>query len=379
MAKKKQQSGFSLKDHLFNRERVRYLADLLHAADKSIDPSKFTNQCVKPFPKLELKQRIVQIAETLEKFLSVKYGDACKTIVDALPPPLDPTKTDDDFGDFIIAPLGEFIVRNGLGKQDVRRSLRTLREITKRFSMEDAIRSFIDEHEAITLAELSKWTKDKNYHVRRLVSEGTRPLLPWSGRLSIDLLVPLPFLDELHTDPTRYVTRSVANHLNDIAKSHPKVVLDRLKQWKKAGQQEEKELDWMCRHSLRTLVKQGDKASLRFLGFRANPKVRVEQLEISTPKVKRGELLEFSFAIEAERNESLMVDYVIDFVKSDGSRSPKVFKLKQLELAKGERVELSKRHRLKADATTFTLYPGTHCLSLQVNGTKLSAEEFNVV
>ena len=379
MAKKKKQSSFSLKDHLFNEERVRYLADLFAAVDTSFDPAVFTKTTVASFRKLELKQRIVRIAEVLDEYLPDDFASACAIITDALPPPLDPTKSDDDFGDFIFAPLGEYVARNGLEKKHLRRSLKTLREITKRFSMEDAIRRFIDAFPEQAMKELGKWSKDKNYHVRRLVSEGTRPLLPWSGRLSIDLLEPLPFLDQLHADPTRYVTRSVSNHLNDIAKSQPKVVLDRLKTWKKRKQQDADELAWMSRHALRTLVKQGDKAALRFLGFRATPKIEIADFEIETLRVKRGDTLDFSFTITAGRQESLMIDYVIDFVKADGSRSPKVFKLKQLEIGKGESIPLRKKHRLKADATTFTLYRGTHQLRLQINGNKCGALEFEVV
>jgi hypothetical protein len=45
----------------------------------------------------------------------------------------------------------------------------------------------------------------------------------------------LPLLDALHADPTRFVTRSVANHLNDIAKIAPERVLAPLADWKARG------------------------------------------------------------------------------------------------------------------------------------------------
>jgi hypothetical protein len=44
-----------------------------------------------------------------------------------------------------------------------------------------------------------------------------------------------------------------------------------------------------------------------------------------------------------------------------------------LTLKKGERVILTKKHTLKADTTTFTLYPGVHQIDLQINGDKLSS------
>jgi 3-methyladenine DNA glycosylase AlkC len=223
---------------------------------------------------------------------------------------------------------------------------------------------------------LTKWSTDKNYHVRRLVSEGTRPLLPWSGRLTIDATIPLPLLDTLHADPTRYVTRSVSNHLNDIAKTKPKLVLETLTRWKSLGQQDANEFQWMCRHSLRTLVKQGNEQALRFLGYRPNPRIEVNGFQLTPANIKRGDTIEFAFTIKALREEPLMVDYVIDFVKANGKVKPKVHKLKQINMRKGEMITIKKRHFLKADATTFTLYPGKHRITLQINGKSFSKKSF---
>lgn len=376
MASEKKGTGFSLKDQLFNKERVEYLAKLFFAADNHFDVTGFVRATMKGFRTLELKERIVHIATVLEIYLADDYRIAVRQIKAALPPPLDSTRTDDDFGDFIFAPLGEYVVRNGTEKKHLKLSLKMLNAITRRFSMEDAIRAFIDLHPEETLAELKKWSTDRNYHVRRLVSEGTRPLLPWSGRLSIDSQIPLPLLDTLHADPTRYVTRSVSNHLNDIAKTNPKLVLDALKRWKKQGQQEKTELQWMSKHALRTLVKQGNPQALRFLGFKPNPKIEVAQFAFKSSRVKPGEAIEFSFTVTALRDETLMVDYIVDFVKANGALSPKVHKLKQISLQKGESATIKKRHVLRANATTYTLYPGTHRVTLQINGKPFGTESF---
>lgn len=372
-------SGFSLKDQLFNRERISYLSGLFQEADASFDGKAFTRQCMRGLQDLELKQRIVHIASVLEKHLSDDFSTAAKQIREALPPPLDPKRTDDDFGDFIFAPLGEFVVRNGLDRKQLRHSLRTLKQLTMRFSMEDAIRAFIDAHPDATLAELTQWSTDPNYHVRRLVSEGTRPKLPWSRRLTIDVTTPIPLLETLHTDPTRYVTRSVANHLNDISKSHPELVLKLLREWKKAKRQTTKELDWISRHALRTLIKQGHAPALKFLGYRDNPKIEVADFELKTSELKPGDSLELSFSVQAERSEELMIDYVIDFVKANGTTAPKVHKLKRLSLSKGETAALNKRHRLHANATTYKLYPGRHAVTLQINGKPFGTLPFELL
>lgn len=379
MANGQSKSGFSLKDALFNRDRIEYLADLFHSTDSEFDRPAFVRETMSKFPELELKARISHIAVVLEEHLHADFKVAAKQITDTLPPPLDPSKSDDDFGDFIFAPLGEYVVRNGLSKQHLKRSLRTLKAITQRFSMEDAIRWFINAFPAETMDELSRWSTDPNYHVRRLVSEGTRPLLPWSKRIDIDQTDAIPLLDTLHADSTRYVTRSVANHLNDISKASPKLVLDALKRWKKSGQQSEVELRWMSKHALRTLVKQGNSQALSFRGFRANPKIEISHFVIHSQEIKPGDAVEFSFTVTASSSESLMIDYVIDFVKANGSRTPKVHKLKQISLSKRESQVIKKKHVLRANATTYTLYPGTHQLTLQINGKSFSTGTFELL
>lgn len=379
MANKKRGTGFSLKDHLFNEDRVQYLAELFRTADDRFDAARFARDTMKQLSQLELKARIVHIAAKLECYLATDYKIATRQICDALPPPLDPTRSDDDFGDFIFAPLGEFVVRNGLAKKHLRISLKTLKELTKRFSMEDAIRAFINSYPDETLAELKKWTGDKNYHVRRLVSEGTRPMLPWSKRLSIDCTTPLPLLDELHADATRYVTRSVSNHLNDIAKTSPTLVLERLQRWRQDGRQDPVELNWMSRHALRTLVKQGDSEALQFLGFHPKPRIKVSQFNLESTRIQPGDAVEFSFVLTALRAESLMIDYIIDFVKANGTTAPKVHKIKQLNMQKGQSATVKKRHPLRAGATTFTLYPGTHHVTLQINGKAFDTRSFELL
>lgn len=132
----------------------------------------------------------------------------------------------------------------------------------------------------------------------------------------------------------------------------------------------------MSKHALRTLVKQGNPQALRFLGFKPNPKIEVAQFAFKSSRVKPGEAIEFSFTVTALRDESLMVDYIIDFVKANGSLSPKVHKLKQIRLQKGESATIKKRHVLRANATTYTLYPGAHRVTLQINGNPFGTESF---
>ncbi len=371
---------FSLKDQLFNENKVRYLASLLTEADKNFDAKSFVKEIIKEFPQLELKQRISHITDTLEKYLPRDYEAAVAVILKSLPPPLDPTQTDDDFGDFIFAPFGEYIVRNGLSKKYLALSFRALREITMRFSMEDSMRSFLNTFPEETLRVYDKWVSDKNYHVRRLVSESTRPTLPWAKRLSLDYHVPLRYLDVLYTDKTRFATRSVANHLNDISKKDAALVVETLKRWQKEDRQREAELAWITKHALRTLVKKGDREALKLLGYESDIQIRVREFIVSSinPLITRGDVITLTSELETSDDCVVLVDYVLHMVKANGQTKPKVFKWTKLALKKGESISLKKRHHLKADATTFTLYAGEYQLALQINGKILDKISFRV-
>lgn len=361
--------GFSLKDKLFNREKVQYLGGLFAAKDANFDAVVFEEKVMKQLLKLELKERISLIASVLSDHLPTDFPKAARVIETALPAPLDPLKVDDDFGDFIFAPLAVFVENYGMAEQDLPTALNLLEELTKRFSVEFTMRYFLNAWPVETLSKMREWAESDNYHVRRLVSESTRPTLPWGKKIGLDVSDPLPFLEILHADPTRFVTRSVANHLNDISKTRPDLVVGMLAHWRKEKKQDPKELEWMISHSLRTLVKKGDMGALRLLGYRDNPAVDVSNIGI-TPSASAtiGDRLTFEFTLNANKDESLLIDYSVDFVKKNGSTSPKMFKLKKLSMKKGETVTLTKTHRFLKGATTFTHYPGRHQFNLQVNG-----------
>jgi 3-methyladenine DNA glycosylase AlkC len=367
---------YSLKDALFNAEKVAYLGELFGAADPEFDAAGFEQDIMAEMLPLELKARMMLIARVLAGRLPQDFEAAVAVIERALPPELDPCKTDDDFGDFIFGPLGEYVAANGLGHFDI--SMRALKAITKRFSMEYAIRPFLNAEPERTLAVLAEWAKDENYHVRRLASEGTRPKLPWGMKIGLSVSDAVPLLDQLHADSTRYVTRSVANHLNDIAKVDAGLVVETLIRWKEQGRQDTAELAWMTRHALRTLVKKGDPGAMTLLGYVADPPIEVGPIVLESRDVAIGGVLAFSVEVSAQKDAKLLVDYALEFVKADGARKAKMFKLKQFDLAAGKRVDLSKKHPLKGDATTFRLYPGTTRIVLQINGVERGAAEFEL-
>jgi 3-methyladenine DNA glycosylase AlkC len=112
--------------------------------------------------------------------------------------------------------------------------MRAHHELAQRFTAEFSIRLFLERHCEATLARLTQSATDPSPDVRRLVSEGTRPRLPWAPRLRDFQANPQPvlaLLDLLKDDPDLYVRRSVANNLNDIGKDHPALLTDTANRW----------------------------------------------------------------------------------------------------------------------------------------------------
>ena len=359
---------FSLKDELYNPYKVEMIAKEIQAVYSDFDTSSFIDDTLKAFPKQELKERMYHIRDMLKKYLPHDYREAVNVLLAALPSELDPSNSDDDFGDFIYAPYSEYVCAYGCNDEHLSFSLQALCEVTKRFSVEYAIRDFINTYPDETLSMLEKCAKSKNYHERRLASEGLRPKLPWAKKLSIDHKEPLRHLDLLYSDSTRYVTRSVANHLNDIAKIDAPLVINTLNRWKKQNKQEAKEMGFIINHALRTLVKDGNEEALAQLGYEKNPAITVESVTLKSDTVQVGKALEFEVALVAQDDAMLIVDYVMHFRTKAGALSPKVHKLKKLTLQKGQTITLKKKHSFKANMSTRTLYEGEHVLEVQING-----------
>lgn len=368
---------FSLKDQLFNAQSLGDLADEFAAALAGFERDAFHRRALSGVAERSLLACLDWFADCLEPCLAADFPAMADQLEAAMPAPLDPTRRDDDFGRFIHALPGVLAVRHGL--EDHRdRALDLLHAATQRFSMEFYIRPFLNRWPNETLARLAVWARDDNYHVRRLVSEGTRPRLPWARKVNLTHAQSLTLLDLLQADGTRFVTRSVANHLNDVAKSDPGAVLERLAAWEADGRQRRDERAWMRRHGLRGLVKQGHPGAMAMLGYAADAPVRAA-VHVTTPRVPLGTALAFEVVLNAPATLPVLVDYRIRFARPGGKSGEKVFKLKTGEVRAGRALVMKKLHRLKADATTFVLHPGVHGLVVQVNGVDRAEANFEIV
>lgn len=344
-----------------DRKLLEKIATSISKHHSGFDSKKFI-QISRELDLLELKPRVRRVRDELRELLPKDYPKALKVLLRAF--------AEGNLEGFDLWPFTEFIQTYGLDHP--RESLEALKKITRKFTGEFAVRPFLKKHHKTTMDFLRECATDTDVHVRRWVSEGSRPRLPWGERLDVFIQNPratLVFLDHLRHDSELYVRKSVANHLNDIAKDHPEVVIEVLRRWKKSVPSHHSEkIDWITRHSLRTLIKAGHPDAMALMGV-SPPKVEVSKLRIDGSKFREGQSMKFSFDIQSKspQSQKLIVDYVIHYVKSNGKTAPKVFKLKTLTLNPSEKVSIVKSHSLKR-VTTRKHYPGSHTVEIQING-----------
>lgn len=363
------------------------IAEAICAVDASFDAGAFERDSLDGFDDLELTARGLQIADALATHLPADRGDALDLLVASFGPELpneDPTVDQrrepggNPISGFFYMPHGFFIRDHGADHFE--QSMRANYELTKRHTAEFAIRSNLECHTEATLDRLRVWATDDNVHVRRLVSEGTRPRLPWASRLKQFQDNPAPVIElltMLRDDPVEYVRRSVANNLNDIAKDHPELVVDLARRWWADADTNRQRL---LRHGLRSLIKAGDRGALDVLGYAADSPAMVEQVSIEpkTPAIGDEVRIVVTIANPTKQPIRCLVDLRIHFVKANGSRSPKVFKGAEVELQPGENRSVAKTISL-AQQSTRTHHAGRHDIDLMVNGVAETIGAFTLV
>lgn len=362
----------------FSPQLVRRLAADMARVHADFAHKEFIRRASRGLDELELLDRGKHISRVLAQYLPQDYPSALEILLRSLGPE---HATDELVGvgmaPFYYLPHTLFVAERGLEHFEL--SLHAQYELTKRFTAESSIRAYLSREPERTMAQLTKWARDPNAHVRRLVSEGTRLRLPWASRVPWLDAHPervLTLIEPLHRDPTTLVRRSVANNLNDLSKTHPALVLDTCQRWL-AG--ESPETTALVKHALRTLIKKGDRAALGLLGAGERPRVKIDHVQLSAKAVRLGGELRFSFRITsaARQTQRLLVDYVVHFQKQSGATKPKVFKLKRVDLLPRASCELSGKISF-ADLTTRRHYPGKHHLGVLINGVGFPLADFQV-
>lgn len=350
----------------FGADVPGHISDMVAAVYPAFDRGEFMAACLAGYDDLELTPRAHRISDALGVHLPADRARSLEIIVASLGPEIETAELSGMEG-FRYLPFVFFVADHGL--EHFEAAMAAQYELTKRFTAEFSIRAYLDRYPDRTLARLRDWATDENVHVRRLVSEGTRPRLPWAPRLRRFQDDPVPVIDLLEMlkdDPEEYVRRSVANNLNDIAKDHPDLVLDVAERWWPGGDADRHRL---IRHGLRTLIKQGDPRALAVLGFGLDSPVRIAAVRIEPARPAIGGKVRIEVDLEnpAQADHGTLVDLIVHFVKANGT-SPKVFKGAERHLAGHGRTTVSKTVSL-AQQSTRTHYPGRHVVEIQLNGT----------
>lgn len=379
----KKVSTFSLKDQLFNKQKVEYISGLIKEVYSDFSDKLFIIEVLEKFPELELTERITHISKIFYKYLPEDFEKSVNILLKSLPENKENWTLDNNFWDFIFAPYSEYIATywweyiESFWKLEYKKWLTfcfdALEKSTVNFSCEYSIRYFLNNYEEDTFNKMLEWSNSKNYHVRRLSSEWSRPKLPWWKKINLDLGKTTEILDNLHWDKSRYITRSVANHLNDISKIDAQMVVDILNWWKKKNYATD--IDYIISHSTRGLVKSWHKETLELLWYSSNPKITVENFKLINSKITIWESLEFSFDIYWQKDENLIVDYKIYFPNKAWVLKPKVFKIKKIILQENENIR--KKHPFKI-MTTKALYYWEYKIEIIINWVCFGKKSFDL-
>ncbi|MCB5293107.1 DNA alkylation repair protein [Arthrobacter sp. SO3] len=359
-------------NELINPQVVRSLERILAAAAPG---GSFPHLAVTAgqLEELSLRERTDLLSRALLADLPGNYAATAVSFRRALDDP--------DFTGWMVWPVTETAATLALVSPETHAfedCLSLLAELTPRLTAEFAIRRLLAADLDRALALIQGWTNHPDWHVRRLASEGTRAYLPWAIRVPEITERPaatLPILDALYRDPVEDVRRSVANHLNDLARHAPDEVVATAARWMAAP---DANTPRVVRHGLRTLLKKAHSGALELLGFPP------ASLAVTPPRLDRtvvelpGELaFDFEVTNNGPAEARLAVDYVVHYAKANGRRAEKVFKLGTAVLGPGESRRFSKRHAFR-QMTTRVHHPGAHVLEPQVNGVRYAPAEFLV-
>ncbi|HGM3182480.1 TPA: DNA alkylation repair protein [Clostridioides difficile] len=351
--------------NMYNRESLYEVAVAIQSVYNSFKVDEFIKSTMdETWNNLELKARCRKISMSLGMYLPEDYKEALSI--------LEKSVTGFYFAFF----FPDFVEVYGQDDINWDLSISALERNTEYWSSEFAVRAFIIKDEERMMAQMRKWSKHKSEHVRRLASEGCRPQLPWGQAISKfkkDPTPVLPILEQLKTDTSTYVQKSVANNLNDISKTHPDLVISIAKDWYGKN----KSINWIVKHGCRTLLKKGNRDVLALFGYDDTTSINLQDFTLETTSISIGEDLTFSFNILAKKATKTRLEYGIDYIKSNGKRNRKIFKISEVSLKENEKKSYMKKHSF-ADVSVRKHYPGIHSIAIIINGIEKDKLDFEL-
>ena len=371
--------------NFFNKQRVQLIADEVSDAMDTFNAERFITQACMGLNSMELKARSKHIANALMVQFPVdtaaNYARSTTQLLKAMKTPSETLIGDSTNGTmegFHYLPYLDFVEL--YGQPYPAQSLKTLERMTMFFSAEFAIRPFLINEPDKTLDKMKQWAKHKDWQVRRLASEGTRPRLPWGIQLPRFIESPseiLPILNELYDDNNLIVRRSVANNLNDIAKDNPEVAANLAATWLSTNESEQAR--WCAKHGLRTLIKNGNPTALKALGYTGGENITAIEFTLSPSSQSIGEKVTMDFNLHSAelQTSKIVIDYVLERVLANGKLAKKVFKIANTDIDAGQSLSFTKTHDF-TQRSTRTYYTGTHTIHLQVNGHIIAHRTFEL-
>lgn len=361
-----------------NVKAAQQIAQALVRAYPGFESDIFLKNINTALSPLELKARMQLLKDRMTPLLPSDPKKSLPILIEAL----SQNESDQEgLRGFLVWPLTHYVAEECLNNHKM--AMSALYKMTQVFTSEFAVRPFLLAHEEETLKQLNIWCEDDNEHVRRWTSEGTRPLLPWGVKIKSFVENPnksWSILERLKDDPSSYVQKSVANHINDHSKSHIEWVLNKMKEWKTNIPIEGSRREWIIRHGTRTLVKKGNPKALLLHGIRQSRNVLIHDYRIVTKKIQLGEDLRVCVTLENKGAscQEVLVDHQLHFLKSNGKHNVKVFKGKRVTLKGGEILKQKFSIPIKF-VTTRRYYSGKQMWSPLVNGNDRPALIFNLM
>lgn len=361
-----------LKD-IYTIEFLNHFGDKMHNAYKDFDKKQFMDSVLAhPWDALPLKARIHRIAEILGEYLPKRFEDALHILF----------SINESCIGFPYLFFPDFVAIYGQHDKHFELSMNALERFTQQSSSEFAIRPFLLREPERVMEYMTKWSLHPNEHVRRFSSEGCRPRLPWGTSLPMFKKDPLPvfkILENLKKDSSLYVRKSVANNLNDITKDNPDAVLEIAQRW--IGKNSN--TDWILRQGCRTLIKKANPKAMELFGYTnfsaEKPLFKNSTLSVQPEKIHIGDSCELTYSLNIEWSTlaHIRLEYGIDFIKSNGKPSRKLFLLCDKTVSSDAHLNGTRIHSF-ANLTTRKHYPGIHQIVLLVNGQEAARTTLNI-
>ncbi|MGL1889647.1 MAG: DNA alkylation repair protein [Reichenbachiella sp.] len=351
----------------FSEAFVSDLGKHLVSLDSSFDQKRFIGAVINDqWEGRELKDRMRHISLMIQQHTAMDYLDQLEVMKNIAP----------QYGGLKAMVFPDYVEVHGLDHVD--ESLKALKYVTRFSSSEFAIRPFIIKEEKQVMELMLEWSQDENEHVRRFATEGCRPRLPWAMALPTfknDPSLVIPILENLKNDDSLYVRKSVANNINDITKDNTDIALEICQRW--YGRTEH--TNWIVKHGLRNLLKRGDETALEIIGFNKNAKFTSSNLELNPSSLSIGDDLKISFDVMNEEASSSLVKigYQVDYMKSNGSHSGKIFHVTEKEVGARQSIAFNKKLSMK-NLSTRKHYPGVHHVKILANGIIINEESFEL-